>query len=379
MSSIWGKHLQLSLFGEAHGEYIGGTLHNFPAGVAINLDRIKLGLRMRKGSINFVPLQKEEDRPIIVSGVTQGITNGAPITVLFSNPDYQVIDFKKEVPRPSQADYVAMIRYLNAADMNGGGHLSGRLTAPIVFFGMLCADFLAYKKIEVVSHIKSIGKIEDESFGIDIDPILIERLNSSSFATISPEARKLMTSLISSIYALDDSVGGSIETAIVVMEAGYGSPFFYNLESNLASFIYAIPAVKAVEIGYGTALANSRGSVVIDSFTRDGSGRIKTTNNYNGGLNGGITNGMPVIIKTTLKPNPSIHQPQKTLDFETNKVVDLTLHRKHVACLVPKNNIIMTSAAAIVFFDSYLAWHGQKSTFITKEEIESYKNRENLL
>ncbi|MGI6594918.1 MAG: chorismate synthase [Christensenellales bacterium] len=376
MSSIWGRNIQLSIFGEAHGEYVGGTLHNFPAGVEINLDRINLGLKLRQGSITFAPVKRVDDRPIIISGVTRGITNGSPITVLFANPNYQPIDNKKEPPKPSHADYVAMQRFNNAADMGGGGHLSGRLTLPIVFFGMMCADFLAYKGIEVVSHIKSIGKVKDESFGVQIDPILVERLNSSSFPTISQEARKLMTSLISSIYALDDSIGGSIETAIVGLDAGYGSPIFDNLESNLASFFFAIPAVKAFEIGHGVDFGYSRGSEVTDSFVIDEEGKVTTNNNFNGGMNGGISNGMPIVIKTTLKPIPSIHQLQNTLDFETNKVIDLELHREHVASLVPRSNIIMTSAAAITFFDAYLGCHGYKNTILTKEEIEAYKYKE---
>lgn len=375
MSSIWGKNIQLSIFGETSSEYIGGTLHNFPAGVEINLDKINLGLKLRKGTITFTPIKRVDDRPIIISGVTRGVTNGAPITVLFANPKYQPIDDKKEPPKPSHADYVAMQRFNNAANLDGGGHFSRKLTLPIVFFGMLCADFLAYKGIEIVSHIKSIGKVEDESFGVDIDPILVERLNSSSFPTISQEARKLMTSLISSIYAIDDSIGGSIETAIVGLDAGLGSPIFDNLESNLASFFFAIPAVKAFEVGYGVNFAHSRGSEVTDSFLIDENGKVRTNNNFNGGMNGGISNGMPIIIKTTLKPLQSTRQLQNTLEFGTNKVVDLELHREHVASLVPRNTIIMTSAAAITLFDAYLGCHGHKHTVLTDEEIEAYKNK----
>ncbi len=361
MSSVWGNNLKLSVFGEAHGQMIGGTLHNFPAGVTVNLDRIKLGLKLRQGSNNFTAARKEEDRPMIISGVTGGVTNGSPITVIFANKDCDVVDFKKEIPRPSHADYVAEVRYNGFADMNGGGHFSGRLTLPLVFFGMLCADYLEQKGVTVASHIKCIGEIYDEKFGSDYSAELMDRLNSSPLATISSEVRKKMVSLLMSIAAVGDSIGGAVETAVVGLEAGYGSPLFDNLESRIASILFAVPAVKSVSFGYGAKFAHARGSEVADAFVANVDGAAQTDHNYNGGLNGGISNGMPIIISTSFKPTPSIKQPQQTLNFETNKIVNLEVKGEHVACIAPRGNIVVTSAVAIAVLDAYIEGNGYKN------------------
>ncbi|HOK82109.1 MAG TPA: chorismate synthase [Clostridia bacterium] len=360
MSSVWGKNLQISLFGESHGQMVGGTLHNFPAGIPVNMDRIKLALKLRQGSNNFNKARKEEERPKIVSGVTNGVTNGAPITVLFPNKDYNVTEFVKGIPRPSQADYAAEMRYKGAADLNGGGHRSGRVTAPLVFLGTMCADYLASKGIEVVSHIRCIGDIYDEKFGAEIPPLLIERLNSSPLATISPDIRKKMVSLLMGIKATGNSVGGSVETAVVGMPAGFGSPIFDNLESKIASILFAIPAVKAVGFGLGHMFSHALGSDVSDPFVAGPGGEVRTATNYNGGLNGGMTNGMPIIITTDFKPTPSISQPLKTMDFIKNRIVDISIKGDHVACLVPRSNIVVTSAVAVAVLDAYLEGVGYR-------------------
>ena len=369
MSSVWGNNLKLSIFGEAHGTMVGGTLHNFPAGVTVNLDRIKLGLKLRQGSNNFTAARKDEDRPTIISGVTNGVTNGAPITVIFNNKDVDVVDYKKEVPRPSHADYVASVRYNAHADTSGGGHFSGRSTLPIVFFGMLCADFLEMCNIKVVSHIKCIGEIYDDKFGTEFSDELIERLNSSPLATISTEARKKMVSLLMSIGATGNSIGGAVETAVVGLPAGYGSPIFDSLESRIASLLFAIPAVKGVNFGYGARFAHALGSEVADSFVLN-NGRIETDNNFNGGVNGGISNGMPILISCSFKPTPSIKQPFKTLNFETNKIVNLEVKGEHVTCLAPRGAIIVTGAVAIAILDSYLEGRGYFELNTVAEDTE---------
>lgn len=353
MSSVWGNNLKLSIFGEAHGLTVGGTLHNFPAGIPINLDKIKLGLRLRQGNIYFTKARREEDRPKIISGITNGVTNGAPITVVFNNKDSFVTDAIPSVPRPSQADYCANIRYSGAADVNGGGHLSGRLTLPMVFFGMMCEDYLSGRGVRVASHIRAIGETEDAPFPEEIDSVLIDNLNSSTFPTIAPLARKKMVSLIESVKVTGDSIGGEIESAVTGLPAGLGSPIFDNIESRLSSILFAIPAVKGVAFGDGFGFAKSRGSKVNDPFIKTENG-IKTATNCNGGLNGGISNGMPIRVTTVFKPTPSIAQPQETLDFETEKPVTLELKGKHVACLLPRASIIVTSAIAIGIADIYL-------------------------
>jgi chorismate synthase len=358
MSSIWGSNLKISLFGESHGLIVGGTLHNFPAGIPLNLDRIKLALKLRQGGNNFTKVRKEEERPRILSGITNGVTNGAPVTVVFGNKDYNVAEFIDGIPRPSQADYSLDKRYQGHADHNGGGHRSGRITAPLVFLGTMCADYLSSKGIEIASHIKCIGDIYDERFGTEIPQVLIERLNSSPLATISPEARKKMVSLLQSVKATGDSLGGSVESAVVGIPAGIGTPIFDNMESKIASVLFSIPAVKGVGFGLGHMFAHARGSEVNDSFMLNKEGKIKTATNNNGGINGGITNGMPIIVTTDFKPTPSISQPQKTLDFTTNQIVDLSIRGDHVACLVPRANIVVSSALAIAILDAMLESKG---------------------
>lgn len=360
MSSIWGTNLKISLFGESHGQIVGGTLHNFPSGVTLNLDRIKLALKLRQGGNNFTKARKEEERPKILSGITNGVTNGAPITVIFINKDYNVDEFINGILRPSQADYATDIRYNGAADHNGGGHRSGRVTAPLVFLGTMCADYLASKGIEVVSHIKCIGDVYDDRFETKIPDLLIERLNSSPLATISSEARKRMVSLLMGVKAVGDSIGGSVESAVVGMPAGFGSPIFDNMESKIASMLFSIPAVKGVGFGLGHMFAHSLASDVNDCFVSGADGEVRTATNNNGGLNGGMSNGMPIIVTTDFKPTPSISQPQKTLNFIKNQVVDISIKGDHVACLVPRANVVVTSAIAVAVLDTYIEGMGYR-------------------
>lgn len=360
MSSVWGNSLKLSLFGEGRGAVVGGTLDGFPAGVKVDLDRIKRGLKLRQGTINFNSARREEERPNIVSGVTAGVTNGAPITVLFRNKDVNVPDHDKDVPRPSHADYVAEIRYGGYADTNGGGHLSGRLTLPIVFFGMMIADYLEERGIYIASHIKCIGEIYDEKFPEDPSVELIDRLNSAPLAVINPEARKKMVSLLTSLYATGDSIGGAIESVVAGLPAGYGSPRFNSLESSMASILFSIPAVKSVSFGFGAKFAHARGSEVADGFEYE-DGTVKTNHNFNGGLNGGISNGMPVKVTTVFKPTPSIAQPLKTLNIKTNDIVDLELKGRHVPSLAPRAAVVCTSAIAVAVMDAYLEGNGYRN------------------
>lgn len=374
MSSIWGNNIKLSIFGEAQGEVIGGTLHDFPAGIPVNLDRIKMGLKLRQGTVNFTTINRSEDRPVIVSGVTKGLTNGAPITVLFYNKIDVPVDHENVILRPSHADYVANVRYRGFADMREGGHFSGKLTLPIVFFGMLCADYLSHMGISVVSHIKSIGNISDDSFAVDIPNELIERLNSMTMPTISNDVRKKLVSLLESISAVGDSIGGAVETAIVGLPAGYGSPCFDSLECHLGSLMFSIPGVKSVGFGLGSDFGKARGSEVADSFFRNEEGKIETDNNFNGGLNRGVSNGMPIVITTVFKPTPSIQQPMKGLDLNTNEVVDLQIRRNHVVCFAPRGNIVATSVASIVTLDSILEGKGYMN--MPKVEVKKASSKD---
>ena len=224
--------------------------------------------------------------------------------------------------------------------------------------------------VKVVSHIKCIGEIYDEKFGNEFPQELIDRLNSAPLATISTEARKQMVSLLMTIGATGNSVGGAVETAVVGLPAGYGSPMFDGLECKIGSFLFSIPAVKSVSFGYGARFAHALGSDVADSFVLK-DGKIETDNNFNGGLNGGISNGMPIIVSCSFKPTPSIKQPFKTLNFETNKVVNLEVKGEHVTCLAPRGAIIVSSAVAICVLDSVLEGKGYFELNSVAEDTEN--------
>ena len=244
--------------------------------------------------------------------------------------------------------------------MNGAGHFSGRLTIPMVFFGMMIADYLEKRGIYVASHIKCIGEIYDEKFPEEIPVELIDRLNSAPLAAIDPEARKKMVSLLTSLYATGDSIGGAIESAVVGLPAGYGSPIFGGLESSMSSILFGIPAVKSVSFGHGAKFAHSRGSEVADGFEYE-DGSVRTNHNFNGGLNGGISNGMPIKVTTVFKPTPSIAQPIKTLNFKTNDVVNLELKGTRLPSIAPRAAIVCTSAIAIAVMDAYMEGNGYKN------------------
>lgn len=354
MSGVWGKNIKLSIFGESHGAALGITIDGLPSGVELDLEYIKKEMKRRApGNSALSTPRKEGDVFEILSGFFNGRTTGTPLCAIIRNSNQHSKDYTqlKYNVRPSHADYTGYVKYKGFNDYRGGGHFSGRITAPLVFAGAVAKQLLKEKGITIGSHIKSIGSIEDDAFdNIEISAASLEELFSEDFPVLNKEVLPEMTGEILEAKKALDSVGGVIETAVINIPAGIGSPFFDSLESELAHIIFSIPAVKGLEFGSGFDITKLKGSEANDEFYSDG-GSIKTRTNNNGGILGGITSGMPVVFKTAFKPTPSIARRQRTVDIETLENVDLEIHGRHDPCIVPRAVPVVEAAAALAVLD----------------------------
>ena len=354
MSSTFGESLKLSIFGQSHGPAIGMTLDGIPAGLPVDREKLQLFLNRRApGHHNWATPRREEDRPDFLAGVVDGYTCGAPIAAVISNTNTRSGDYDnlKVRPRPGHADYTAQIKYGGYQDAAGGGHFSGRLTAPVCIAGGLCIQWLEQMGIRIGARIVSIGGIQDEAFFDPLSPQL--DAVSSDFPVLSREAGLRMQERIAGAKADGDSVGGIIQCAITGLPAGLGEPMFGGVESRIAQIVYGIPAVKAVEFGIGRLAGEMLGSQCNDSFTVV-DGRIKTATNSTGGILGGITNGMPVLFQAAFKPTPSILKPQQTVNLTTSEITQLQIQGRHDPCIVPRAVPVVEAAAAIAIYDLIL-------------------------
>lgn len=353
MSSTYGDNLKLSVFGQSHGAAIGMTLDGIPAGLEVNPDKLQLFLNRRApGQNDWSTPRREEDRPEFLSGIVDGFTCGAPIAAVIRNGNTRSGDYAnlKDCPRPGHADYTAQIKYGGFQDPAGGGHFSGRLTAPLCIAGGLCIQWLEARGISIHAHIIQIGKVN----AIPFDPVNPQTTSPlSDFPVLSKEAEEKMKEEIASARSRQDSVGGIIECAITGLPAGLGEPMFGGMESKLAQILYGIPAVKGVAFGDGFAAGQMYGSEHNDPFYYDGTA-VKTVTNHAGGILGGISNGMPVIFRTAIKPTPSISQPQKSIHLSTQTETMLQIKGRHDPCIVPRAVPVVEAAAAIAVFDLIL-------------------------
>lgn len=353
MSSTYGENLKLSIFGQSHGPAVGMTLDGIPAGLPVDPDKLQQFLNRRApGQNDWSTPRKEEDRPEFLGGILDGYTCGAPIAAVIYNKNTRSSDYEdlKYRPRPGHADYTAQIKYGGFQDAAGGGHFSGRLTAPLCIAGGLCKQWLEEKGIRIGAHIQWIGGIDDNHF----DPLSPQLdLIREDFPVLDPVCGRQMQEAIASASAKGDSVGGIVECAITGLPAGIGEPMFGGVESRIAQIVYGIPAVKGVEFGIGFAAAWRTGSQCNDAFTND-NGRIATLTNHSGGILGGITNGMPVIFSVAFKPTPSIAMQQQTVDLQSVEVVPLEIRGRHDPCIVPRAVPVVEAAAAIAIFDMIL-------------------------
>ncbi|MDD6188243.1 MAG: chorismate synthase [Clostridiales bacterium] len=357
MPSCCGENIKVSIFGQSHSEAIGVVVDGLPAGKRIDLDELAAFLgRRAPGKNEYSTARKEADMPEILSGLIDGHTCGAPLAAIIRNTNQRSGDYDKlkNTPRPGHADFTAQVKYHGAQDARGGGHFSGRLTAPLCIAGGICIQLLAGAGIEVGAHIASIANVPDEPFDpVKVDKALMDKVKSAAFPTVSETAGAAMREAIAAARAEGDSVGGVIECAVVGLPVGVGDAMFGGLEGRMAQILFGVPAVKGLEFGAGFAAANMRGSENNDPFVYE-NGEIRTAGNNHGGILGGISSGMPVIFRAAIKPTPSIGREQDSVDINTGTAVKLDIGGRHDPCIVPRAVPCIEAAAAIAVYDAYI-------------------------
>lgn len=350
MKNTFGSSVSVTIFGESHGKMIGAVLDGIAPGIPVDEEFIAAQMELRKAVGKISTARHEADQVQIVSGVFNGRTTGTPITFIIANQDQHSRDYGELAykARPGHADFTAQMKYHGFQDFRGGGHFSGRITAGIVAAGAVAISALRAKGIYIGTHILSCGGVEDRDFGdlrADID-----RLNSAEFAVLDEGAGAAMRERIEAAAAEGDSVGGRLETAIVGFPAGIGEPWFDTLESVISHMLFSIPAVKGVEFGDGFGLAEMSGSQANDAFRSEG-GEVVTATNHNGGILGGISSGMPIIIRTAVKPTPSIYKEQQTVDMRDMSDTELVIKGRHDPAVIHRARVVVDSAAALVLCD----------------------------
>ena len=350
MKNTFGTNLSLTLFGESHGPYVGAVLDGLAPGLAVDEARIAAQLALRRPSGKISTARVEPDPFEIVSGVFHGKTTGTPLTILIPNSRQHSADYENapRVARPGHADYTANVKYHGYEDYTGGGHFSGRLTAPLVAAGGILLPALEERGICIGTHIARIGSAEDKAFSGTKEEVL--RVNGMNFPVLDETAAAAMEAEILAAAEEGDSVGGILETEILGVPAGVGEPWFDTVESMLAHALFGIPAVKGVEFGAGFGGVCGRGSGFNDALRAEG-GRITTVTNHNGGVNGGITNGMPIVFRCGVKPTPSISKEQESVDLTSGENAVLSVRGRHDPCIVHRAAVVVTSVAALVICD----------------------------
>ena len=357
MSSTWGNKIKISVFGQSHAEAIGVCVDGLPAGERV--DREELGRFMQRrapGRTAVSTPRREADEVKILCGLVNELTCGAPLAAIIENTNTRSRDYEflKETPRPAHADYPAQVKYGGFQDVRGGGHFSGRLTAPLCIAGGLCLQILARKGIEIGAHISSVGSVQDQGFDpMGVSRETLEQVKAAEFPTISAEKGEKMRKLILAASAEGDSVGGTVECIVTGLPVGLGGPLFGGLDGKIASAIFGIPAVKGIEFGAGFEAAELKGSENNDPYTvKDG--KIQTLSNNAGGILGGISTGMPLIFKTAFKPTPSIVKPQQSVRLSTMEETELRVVGRHDPCIVPRAVPVVEAVTAIALLDAIL-------------------------
>ena len=355
MSSTYGEKIKISVFGESHGNGIGVVIDGLSAGAEIDMDGVLAQMKRRApGRDKTATPRKESDLPEVLSGMLGSTLTGAPLCAVIRNTNTKSGDYSNllECPRPGHSDYTAYVKYGGANDIRGGGHFSGRITAPLVFAGAICRQLLDKEHgIKIAAHIKSIGGVNDKGFDpTDIPDELIGRLDSSSFALIDEDKEEAMRAEVESARTALDSIGGTIECAVTGLTPGIGEPMFDGVEGVIAKAVFGVPAVKGIEFGKGFELAKMRGSQSNDPFVYM-DGRVVTETNNCGGILGGITNGMPVIFTAAIKPTPSIAQKQRTVNLETGENTELEIRGRHDPCIVPRAVPVIEAVTAIALIN----------------------------
>ena len=350
MSSSYGENLRLTIFGQSHSPAVGMTLEGLPAGERIDLDELRrFMLRRAPGREAYSTARREADEPEFLSGLRGDVTCGAPLTAIIRNTDTRSADYAAlgSVPRPGHADYTAAVKYGGSQDSSGGGHFSGRLTAPLCVAGGICAQLLRREGIEIISRILALGGVRDEGE-------LTASTAGRAFPVVNAERGEEMTARILQVKALGDSVGGVIECRALHLPAGLGDPMFGGMENRISAIVFGIPAVKGIEFGAGFAASEMTGSASNDAFVIE-NGAVTTATNNCGGILGGISDGAPLVFTAAIKPTPSIALEQDSVDMQTMQPVKLRIQGRHDPCIVPRAVPCIEAAAAVAIYDALLA------------------------
>lgn len=352
-----GNKLRVTVFGQSHASAIGCVVEGLPAGFAPDMDRVAAFMARRAPGQNaWSTARKESDAPEILSGLVEGVTCGAPLSMVIRNSDQHSRDYSglKRTPRPSHADYTALIKYGDSYDIRGGGQFSGRLTAPLCFAGALAIQLLERRGISVAAHISQIGRVFDAA--PDFAAVSGDELGGllkKPFPVFDDSAGIAMRQAIEAARMDADSVGGAIRCFAVGLPAGVGEPMFGGVENRLACALFGIPAVRGVSFGEGFGAAAMRGSEHNDPFVMEGD-RVSARTNHAGGVLGGITSGMPLVVNVCVKPTASIAQAQDTVDLETKENTSLVIHGRHDPCIVPRAVPVVEAVTALTLLDMIL-------------------------
>ena len=354
MASYLGEHIHVSVFGQSHSPAIGVVVDGLPAGERVDMEELGRFLKRRAPGQNATSTpRKEADLPQFLSGLVDDVTCGAPLAALIENTNTRSQDYAqlRDKPRPGHADFTAQVKYGGFQDVAGGGHFSGRLTAPLCIAGGICLQMLRRRGIEVAAHIASVAGEADRPF----DPMgesveTMDALKRAPFPVLDEKAGERMRKVILQAKEEGDSVGGIVECLVTGVPAGLGEPMFGGMENRLAAALFGIPAVKGVEFGAGFGVATMRGSENNDPFTvKDG--KVVTETNHAGGILGGITNGMPLVFRLAFKPTPSIARAQQTVSLLKHQVEELVVTGRHDPCIVPRAVPVVEAVTALVLSD----------------------------
>lgn len=361
MKSSFGQAIQINVFGESHGEKIGVVINGLAPGIKIDIDHLLHQLDLRKPKGRISTQRHESDEPHFVSGYFNGYTTGSSLCIQFDNSNTQSKDYKdiKDKMRPSHADYTANLKYHGYQDYRGGGHFSGRLTTALVAAGAICLQILESKGIKIGTHIKRIQDIEDIPFDCEVEQCekQLTKLKNLYFPVLDNTRAEEMNIFIEQCANEGDSCGGILESVILNMPGGVGEPMFDSIESILSHLLFSIPAIKGIEFGLGFNFADYTGSEVNDNFQYQ-QGKVVTTTNHNGGINGGISNGMPIVIKSVVKPTPSIYKQQNTIDIETKENISYQIKGRHDPAIIHRARVVVDSMIAIGLLDLLVQRHG---------------------
>ena len=354
MRDTFGSALTLTLFGESHGSAIGAVIGGLAPGVAIDEAFMAAQMDKRRAKGALSTQRTEADKVQLLSGVHGGFSTGTALCLQIENTNLRSADYAKtqDLLRPGHADFTAHAKYHGFQDARGGGHFSGRLTAPLVAAGSIFTKLLAQKGVTIATHLAQCAGVSDAAFSTNPCELKaqLDALNQMDFAVLDCDKAAQMTAAIEAAALEGDSVGGVLETVVLGLPAGLGEPFFSSVESQLAALLLSIPAIKGIEFGTGFGFAALRGSEANDAFVMEDL-FVKTSTNHNGGINGGITNGMPLVLRTVVKPTPSIYKTQHTVDFAAKQNTTLQIHGRHDPCVVHRARVVQDSLVAFGLAD----------------------------